>query len=63
MTPERLEDDQGHLLAVYDPETNRLAIKARGMKVPKEFDLTAIKAGSSRRRERHRERRERRDTP
>lgn len=43
MAPQRLTDDRGKLLALYDPETDTLEIKAHGMKQPKAFDLKALK--------------------
>jgi hypothetical protein len=39
----RLEDDKGHLLALYDEETGELSIKARNMKQPKVFTLNTTK--------------------
>lgn len=43
MAPQRLTDDRGKLLAVYDPDTETLHIKAHGMKQPKAFDLKILK--------------------
>lgn len=43
MSPQRLTD-RGKLLAVYDPDTETLSIKANGMKAAKIFDLKTLKA-------------------